>query len=135
MTDEKDKKAEKERETSSLRSDVRQTGSHTPDSKRPPRKPWVNFFPTRSVPSNEPEIVVEKRPALLLAEFDSPGRVLHAAERLRDAGYTKFDSHTPFPIHGMDAAMGMPDSRLGIMSRSRDDVRCETSESRFGQSA
>lgn len=53
------------------------------------------------------------KPALMLAEFDSTGRVLHAAERLRDAGYTKFEAHTPFPVHGMDAAMGLPDSRLG----------------------
>ena len=25
----------------------------------------------------------------------------------RDAGYTEFDTHTPFPVHGMDAAMGL----------------------------
>lgn len=54
-------------------------------------------------------------PALLLAEFDGPGEVLHAAEKLRDAGYTKFDTHSPFPIHGMDAAMGLPDSKLGAI--------------------
>jgi len=52
-------------------------------------------------------------PALLLAEFDTPGECLHAAEALRDAGYKEFDTHTPFPVHGMDAAMGMPDSKLG----------------------
>jgi hypothetical protein len=55
----------------------------------------------------------DKRPVLLLAEFDSAGSVLHAAERLRDAGYTSFDAHTPFPVHGMDRAMGLGDSRLG----------------------
>ena len=52
-------------------------------------------------------------PALLLAEFDTPGECLHAAEALRDAGYKDFDTHTPFPIHGMDAAMGLGDSKLG----------------------
>jgi Alternative complex III, ActD subunit len=51
--------------------------------------------------------------ALLLAEYDTPGDCLHAAEKLRDAGYTQFDSHSPFPIHGMDSAMGLPDSKLG----------------------
>ena len=51
--------------------------------------------------------------SLLLAEFDSPGAVLHAAEKVRDAGYKDWDTHTPFPIHGMDAAMGMKDSILG----------------------
>lgn len=58
---------------------------------------------------------VEDAPALLLAEFDSPGDCLHAAEKLRDAGYTQFDTHTPFPVHGMDKAMGLPDSKLGLI--------------------
>jgi Protein of unknown function (DUF3341) len=52
------------------------------------------------------------KPDLLLAEFDSPGDCLHAAEKLRDAGY---DTHTPFPVHGMDAAMGLEDSKLGLI--------------------
>jgi hypothetical protein len=55
----------------------------------------------------------EEAPALLLAEFDTPGQCLHAAEALRDAGYKDFDTHTPFPVHGMDAAMGLGDSKLG----------------------
>jgi hypothetical protein len=55
----------------------------------------------------------DNTPALLLAEYGSPGELLHAAEKFRDAGYTKFDTHSPFPIHGMDAAMGLPDSKLG----------------------
>lgn len=54
-----------------------------------------------------------QRPLLMLAEFDSPGACMHGAEKLRDAGYTKFDAHTPFPVHGMDKAMGLPDSKLG----------------------
>jgi hypothetical protein len=54
-------------------------------------------------------------PALLLAEYETAGDILHAAEALRDAGYTQFDSHSPFPIHGMDAAMGMKDSKLGAI--------------------
>ena len=54
-----------------------------------------------------------RKAAMLLAEYPTPGRCLHAAEKLRAAGYTKFDAHTPFPVHGMDRAMGLPDSRLG----------------------
>jgi hypothetical protein len=57
----------------------------------------------------------DETPALLLAEFDTAGEVLHAAEKLRDAGYSQFDSHSPFPIHGMDAAMGLKDSKLGLI--------------------
>jgi hypothetical protein len=76
-------------------------------------KPWVNFFPPRPAETAVPEVVHEKKPVLLLAEFDSPARLLHAAERVRDAGYTRWDTHSPFPIHGMDGAMGLPDSKLG----------------------
>ncbi len=57
----------------------------------------------------------QEMPALFLAEFSSSGKVLHAAEKLRDAGYTQFDTHSPFPIHGMDAAMGLKDSKLGLI--------------------
>jgi ActD protein len=53
------------------------------------------------------------KPSLLLAEFDSTSSVLHAAEKVRDAGYTKWDVHTPFPVHGMEKAMGLRDSRVG----------------------
>src|SRR5579863_10513208 len=52
-------------------------------------------------------------PSLILAEFHSSGEVLHAAEMVRDAGYEHWDTHTPFPVHGMDRAMGLKDSRLG----------------------
>jgi hypothetical protein len=54
-----------------------------------------------------------RAPALLLAEFHSAHDVLHAAERVRDAGYGRWDAHTPFPVHGMDRAMGLKDSRVG----------------------
>jgi hypothetical protein len=49
----------------------------------------------------------------LLARFDNPGALLAAAEKFRDAGYTKFDCHSPFPIHGMDDAMGLKRSPVG----------------------
>jgi Protein of unknown function (DUF3341) len=55
----------------------------------------------------------EKRPLLYLAEFETPGKAMHAAEKVRDAGYKRWDVHTPFPVHGMDKAMGLPDSKLG----------------------
>ncbi len=52
------------------------------------------------------------RPAGVLAEFDSPGALLTAAERVRDAGYTRWDTHSPFPVHGIDEAMGIRPTRL-----------------------
>ncbi|NDC82371.1 DUF3341 domain-containing protein [bacterium] len=53
------------------------------------------------------------KPFGLLAEYKTPGELLHAAERLRDAGYKQFETYSPFPIHGMDNAMGINDSILG----------------------
>lgn len=55
----------------------------------------------------------EARPLLYLAEYDTAADVYHAAEKVRDAGYERWDVHTPFPVHGMDRAMGMKDSSVG----------------------
>lgn len=49
----------------------------------------------------------------LMAIFDTPADAMHAAEQVRDAGYSKWDVHTPYPVHGMDAAMGLPNSKVG----------------------
>lgn len=49
----------------------------------------------------------------LMAEFDSPGAVLHAAKQVRAAGYRRWDVFTPFPIHGMDKLMGFQNSLVG----------------------
>ena len=49
----------------------------------------------------------------LIAEFSDPGALLHAAEGVYEAGYRHFDTHSPFPIHGMDRAMGLGQSKLG----------------------
>lgn len=42
----------------------------------------------------------------VLGDFYLPADALAAAERVRDAGWTHFDMLTPFPIHGMEDAMG-----------------------------
>jgi len=48
----------------------------------------------------------------LLAEFDSTAAVYAACEKVRDAGYSKWDAHTPFPVHGLERAMGLKPSKL-----------------------
>ena len=48
----------------------------------------------------------------LLAQFETPYDVYHACERVRDAGYKRWDAHTPFPVHGLDKAMGLQRSKL-----------------------
>ncbi len=49
------------------------------------------------------------------AEFDSAATIYHAAEKVRDAGFKYWDVHTPYPIHGIDHAMGMGKSPLGYI--------------------
>ena len=48
----------------------------------------------------------------VLAEFEGPGPLLNGCEQVRDAGYTKWDAHSPYPVHGLDRAMGMKPSVL-----------------------
>lgn len=48
----------------------------------------------------------------LLVEFDTAEQLMHAARQARDAGYQRFDAHSPYPIHGMDAAAGIRMTKL-----------------------
>lgn len=43
----------------------------------------------------------------LLAEFKDQHKLLRACEAVRDAGLTKTDAHVPFPIHGIEEALGI----------------------------
>jgi len=47
-----------------------------------------------------------------LAEFATPADLYHACEGVRDAGYTRWDAHAPFPVHGLERAMGLKASPL-----------------------
>lgn len=47
-----------------------------------------------------------------LVEFETPEALLNAAEKVRDAGYTRWDAHTPFPMHGLNDAMGLRPTKL-----------------------
>ncbi len=48
----------------------------------------------------------------ILAEFATPADVYRASERVRDAGFTRWDAHSPFPVHGLSRAMGLRRSVL-----------------------
>ena len=52
----------------------------------------------------------------LLAEYESPGALIEAAKQVRKAGYTKFDCHSPFPVHGIDPAMGIKPTILPMLT-------------------
>jgi hypothetical protein len=51
----------------------------------------------------------------LLAEFSDPGALVHAAQQMRRDGFTRVDAFSPFPIHGMDRALGLGPSLLGYI--------------------
>lgn len=48
----------------------------------------------------------------LLAEFETTAELYRACEQVRDAGYTRWDAHSPFPVHGLQRAMGLRRSVL-----------------------
>jgi hypothetical protein len=56
------------------------------------------------------------KPYGIMAEFETPADAMHAAEKVRDAGFRKWDVFTPFPVHGMDRAMGLKNSKVGWFS-------------------
>ncbi len=51
----------------------------------------------------------------LLAEFDTPTELVDAARKTREAGFTKTDAFSPFPIHEMDSALGIKRSILPFL--------------------
>lgn len=48
----------------------------------------------------------------ILAEYDTPTAVVKASKKVRDAGYENWDTYTPFPIHGIEKAMGIKMTKL-----------------------
>ncbi len=47
-----------------------------------------------------------------VAEYDSVDNLLEACNRIREAGYEKTDAFTPFPVHGIDKALGIKPTAL-----------------------
>jgi hypothetical protein len=39
--------------------------------------------------------------------YDDVDSLVRAAERIRDSKHPKWDCHTPYPVHGLDRAMGL----------------------------
>lgn len=48
----------------------------------------------------------------LIAEFADPESLTTAARRLREAGYTRLEAYTPFPVEPLDEALALPPSRV-----------------------
>lgn len=49
----------------------------------------------------------------ILAEVRNPKKLIDIARLVNKSGYKKYDTFSPFPVHGMDKAMSLPKSKLG----------------------
>ena len=65
-----------------------------------------------------PKFVTESGNAVygIVAEFSETPKVFSAAKKVRDAGYSKWDVHTPFPIHDIEEAMGIKTTKLPLLA-------------------
>ena len=71
-----------------------------PEAQAQPEEPPVEIV--TEGPTQAPEQLFG-----VVGEFETPGQLMTAATRIRDAGYQRWDTHTPFPVHGMESAMGL----------------------------
>lgn len=72
---------------------------------------------TAALSSTQPGRPASKSKVLYgyIAEFDTPGAVMTAAEKVKAEGYERWDVCTPFPVHGMDKAMGVKRTILPVV--------------------
>lgn len=77
----------------------------------------ADYFPG-SVRRPAPRFVTESGSRVfgMVAEFSETPKVYHAAVMVRDAGYSKWDVHSPFPIHGLEEAMGIKSTKLPLIA-------------------
>jgi len=52
----------------------------------------------------------------MMAEFETPGQLVAAARRVREAGFKHFDAYSPYPIHELDEAMDLHDNRVSLFT-------------------
>ena len=54
----------------------------------------------------------------VIGEFAEPEELVEAGRAIRGMGYTKIDAMSPFPVHGIDEAIGVPYSKIGWIAVS-----------------
>lgn len=59
---------------------------------------------------------VPKRLYAVGAEFANPKELYAAAEKVREEGFRGWDCYTPYYIHGLDQAMGLKKSFVGLFT-------------------
>jgi len=71
-----------------------------------------NDNPTNVGDASETTVASTTKVVGVVGLFDDTESLTHAAEAVRDAGYRKWDCHTPYPVHGLDRAMGIKASPI-----------------------
>src|SRR3954468_16947795 len=51
----------------------------------------------------------------VIAEFDNPEAVIASAAKARAAGYRRMDAYSPFPVEGLDDALGFRDTLVPLI--------------------
>jgi hypothetical protein len=64
----------------------------------------------------EEKIMAEKRIYGVTALFNDPNAITSAAKKVANAGFTKWDVNSSYPIHGIEKAMKLKPSMLGIVT-------------------
>ena len=59
---------------------------------------------------------MSRRTVGIVGLFDDPGALLRAAGKVRDAGFRRWDCHTPYPVHGIERAMGLRPSPVPALA-------------------
>lgn len=52
----------------------------------------------------------------IMGLFETPAELYHACEELRDAGYKTLDAMTPFPVHGLERAIGLKPTKIPFLA-------------------
>jgi len=80
----------------------------------------MTTLPNSIRPVTEGETVTEA-PAIedvgwgLMAEFETPAQIMAAAKLAKQQGFRWWDTHTPYPVHGLDKAMGIKPTILPLL--------------------
>ncbi len=64
----------------------------------------------------QPDARATSDPLAVMGDFVDPNEVTDAARAIHAAGYTDFDIYTPYPVHGLEKAMGMKKTILPFFS-------------------
>lgn len=77
-------------------------------------KKLINFF--KEYDSKDDAEPRSRKLFGLAALYNTPNEIITAASEVAGKGYEKFDVYTPYPMHGMDDAMGMKPPKVGYVS-------------------